>query len=75
MMAQLKAAAQKPSASSALEGIGAPTLSQKPQAAGRVDFAEVLKSSINQVNPIPGQRRSAGEKALQWEMTRSACQT
>lgn len=61
MMAQLKAASQKPSAAAPLEGISAPTVSQKSQAAGRVDFAEVLKSSINQVNQSQTKAEALGK--------------
>lgn len=50
MLAQLKAAAQKPSTEASVQGVTGSGIAQKPQATNRVDFAEVLKSSINQVN-------------------------
>ena len=50
MMAQLKAAAQKPNVESAVQGVTGSSIAQKTQATERVDFAEVLKSSLNQVN-------------------------
>ncbi|MCB5188010.1 flagellar hook-basal body complex protein FliE [Methylobacillus caricis] len=50
MLAQLKAAAQKPSAETAIKGLAGNNPVGKTEATGRVDFAEVLKSSLNQVN-------------------------
>ncbi len=50
MMAQLKAAAQKPNTASVVQGVTGTNMAQKTQSTTRVDFSEVLKSSINQVN-------------------------
>lgn len=51
MLAQLKAAAtQKPSSGMGLNGVAGQNALEKPQQTNRVDFAEALKASLNQVN-------------------------
>lgn len=51
MLAQLKAAAQKPSAE-AISGAGSSLGLQQTQSTGKLDFAEALKASLNQVNNV-----------------------
>ncbi len=51
MLAQLKAAAQKPQASQ-IGSLSSVAELQKPQNASRVDFSEALKASLNQVNQV-----------------------
>ena len=51
MLAQLKAAAtQKPTSGTGLNGVAGQNALGKPQQTNRVDFAEALKASLNQVN-------------------------
>lgn len=49
MMAQLKAAAQKPQPD-AIGGMGSSLSLNKTQPGNKLDFAEALKASLNQVN-------------------------
>lgn len=49
MLAQLKAAAQRPHAEAA-GGLSAVADMQKTQGAAKIDFSEALKASLNQVN-------------------------
>lgn len=60
MMAQLKAAAQKP----AIEGIGGNSMlgMQPTQAVGKPDFAAALKSSLNAVNNTQVQADALGKQ-------------
>ena len=51
MLAQLKAVAQKPSAE-AVVGSGATLGLQPAQSAGKPDFAQALKASLDQVNNV-----------------------
>ncbi|ABE50246.1 MULTISPECIES: flagellar hook-basal body complex protein FliE [Methylobacillus] len=61
MLAQLKAAAQKPATDTAMHGISGNSPAQKPQASNRVDFADVLKSSISQVNQAQVKAEELGQ--------------
>ncbi len=51
MLAQMRAAAQRPQ-TEALGGLATSPSLQKTQATGKVDFAEALKASLNQVNQV-----------------------
>ena len=51
MLAQMRASAQRPQAE-ALGGLAASPSLQKTQSTGKVDFAEALKASLNQVNQV-----------------------
>lgn len=50
MLAQLKAAAQKPEAGLNTNAIGSNSALRESQQAGKVDFASALKASLNHVN-------------------------
>lgn len=58
MLAQLKAAAQRPS--SAVDAVAQPG-QQKTQGIQRVDFSEALKASLNQVNQAQLQAEQLGK--------------
>lgn len=51
MLAQLRASAQRPQMD-AIGGLASTTAIQKTPSAGKVDFSEALKASLNQVNKI-----------------------
>jgi flagellar hook-basal body complex protein FliE len=60
MLAQLKAAAQKPHA----EGVNSisPTMGlQKTQGTNKVDFSDALKASLNQVNQVQQNAETLGK--------------
>lgn len=60
MLAQLKAAAQKPQAGTA-HGLTAAAGLQKTQSASKVDFSDALKASLNQVNQMQTEAESLGK--------------
>lgn len=60
MLAQLKASAQRPQ-TNAIGGLAAATGMQKPQGAGKVDFSEALKASLNQVNKVQVEAEQLGK--------------
>jgi len=60
MLAQLKAAAQRPNADSISGLASAPGL-QKTQGAAKVDFSEALKASLNQVNQVQTDAEKLGK--------------
>jgi flagellar hook-basal body complex protein FliE len=51
MLAQLKASAQRPQMD-AIGGLTSTAAIQKTPSAGKVDFSEALKASLNQVNKV-----------------------
>ncbi|HQN64394.1 MAG TPA: flagellar hook-basal body complex protein FliE [Methylophilus sp.] len=51
MLAQLKAAAQKPQASP-VDGLSSAVGTQKPPQAAKVNFSDALKASLDQVNQV-----------------------
>lgn len=51
MLAQMRAAAQRPQ-TNVINNLASPISSEKIQSTGKVDFAEALKSSLNQVNQV-----------------------
>jgi flagellar hook-basal body complex protein FliE len=73
MLAQLKAAAQRPQ-TEALGGLASATGMQKTQGTSKLDFSEALKASLNQVNQVQVEAERLG-KTLPWEMTASAFPT
>lgn len=60
MLAQLKAAAQRPPADS-VSGLASATGLQKTQGAAKVDFSEALKASLNQVNQVQTDAEKLGK--------------
>lgn len=60
MLAQLKAAAQKPQAN-ALDRLGATGGLQKAQSANKADFSQALKSSLDQVNQVQLKAETLGK--------------
>lgn len=60
MLAQLKASAQRPQ-TDAIGGLAASTSVQRPQGAGKVDFSEALKASLNQVNKVQVEAEKLGK--------------
>lgn len=60
MLAQLKASAQRPQ-TAAIGGLAASISVQKPQGAGKVDFSEALKASLNQVNKVQVEAEKLGK--------------
>ncbi len=60
MLAQLKAAAQKPQAGTT-HGLATATGLQKTQSASKVDFSDALKASLNQVNQMQTEAESLGK--------------
>lgn len=51
MLAQMRAAAQRPRTET-IQNLAALINSEKTQSTGKVDFAEALKSSLNQINQV-----------------------
>jgi flagellar hook-basal body complex protein FliE len=73
MMAQLKAAATKPAAAPAgINGVG-PAVLDKP--AGRVDFADALKSSLQQVSASQNHAEELGKRFAMGDDTVSLSDT
>jgi flagellar hook-basal body complex protein FliE len=60
MLAQMRAAAQRPQ-TEALGGLASSAGLQKNQSAGKVDFAEALKASLNQVNQVQVEAEKLGK--------------
>ncbi|MGZ8252264.1 MAG: flagellar hook-basal body complex protein FliE [Methylophilaceae bacterium] len=60
MLAQLKAAAQRPQ-TEALGGLASAASMQKAQSTSKVDFSEALKASLNQVNQTQMQAEKLGK--------------
>ncbi len=60
MLAQMRAAAQRPQ-TEALGGLASSAGLQKTQSAGKVDFAEALKASLNQVNQVQVEAEKLGK--------------
>jgi len=60
MLAQLKAAAQRPNADS-ISGLASAAGLQKTQGAAKVDFSEALKASLNQVNQVQTDAEKLGK--------------
>lgn len=60
MLAQLRAAAQSPQ-TEALGGLASAAGSQKTQGTSRLDFSEVLKASLNQVNQVQVEAENMGK--------------
>jgi len=60
MLAQLKAAAQSPQ-TEALGGLASAAGSQKTQGTSRLEFSEVLKASLNQVNQVQVEAETLGK--------------
>lgn len=61
MLAQLKAAAQKPDAMQGANALGAANPLKSVQETGKVDFAQALKSSLNQVNATQRKAEQLGQ--------------
>lgn len=73
MMAQLKAAATKPAAAPAgIDGVGAAGLARP---AGKVDFADALKSSLQQVSASQNQAEELGKRFAMGDDTVSLSDT
>lgn len=60
MLAQLKAAAQRPEAEG-LGGLASAAGIQKTQGTGKLDFSEALKASLNQVNQVQLEAEKLGK--------------
>lgn len=60
MLAQLKAAAQKPQVGTT-HGLAAAAGLQKTQSASKVDFSDALKASLNQVNQMQTNAENLGK--------------
>jgi flagellar hook-basal body complex protein FliE len=60
MLAQMRVAAQRPQ-TEALSGLASATGLQKAQSTGKVDFAEALKASLNQVNQVQVEAEKLGK--------------
>jgi flagellar hook-basal body complex protein FliE len=60
MLAQLKAAAQRPQ-TEALGGLASATGMQKTQGTSKLDFSEALKASLNQVNQVQVEAERLGK--------------
>lgn len=60
MLAQLRAAAQKPSSGASANTVTPQSSLQKTQSGSRVDFSEALKASLNQVNQTQLQAEQLG---------------
>jgi flagellar hook-basal body complex protein FliE len=73
MMAQLKAAATKPAAPAALQGGPGPAGLAKP--AAKVDFADALKSSLQQVSASQNNAEELGKRFAMGDDTVSLSDT
>lgn len=60
MLAQMRAAAQRPELES-VSGLASNVGIQKTPSAGKLDFAEALKASLNQVNQVQVNAESLGK--------------
>lgn len=60
MLAQLKAAAQRPQ-SDAIGGLAASSGIQQTQGSGKVNFSDALKTSLNQVNKVQVEAEQLGK--------------
>ena len=60
MLAQMRAAAQRPEVE-ATGGLASAVGLQKTQSAGKIDFAEALKASLNQVNQVQVNAENLGK--------------
>jgi flagellar hook-basal body complex protein FliE len=61
MLAQLKAAAQSPHADAGIGAITGKSALDKSHKADKVDFAEALKASLNQVNSVQSNAEKLGQ--------------
>ncbi len=61
MLAQLRAAAQKPQAESLASSVGI-TGAQKPQSSTKVDFSQALKTSLDSVNSAQANAEKLGKQ-------------
>lgn len=61
MLAQLKAAAQRPQTEAA-NSLAAAAGVQKTQGSSKVDFSEALKASLNQVNQTQNEAETLGKR-------------
>lgn len=62
MIAQLKAAAERPNAGTMTNGVSGTSNTGQSQPASHVDFSEALKASLNQVNNTQAQAEKLGQQ-------------
>lgn len=61
MLAQLKAAAQRPGNASPVGGMAAAAAAKPAQGSSKVDFSDALKASLDQVSKVQGQAEQLGK--------------